>query len=229
MPLEKIALFISTCATCFAASPENMPLSYLHNSRVHPSSSTSARSVIDFSAVDRSNKLSAREKKIDAFQSRLDEYRRLNSGWDGELGECPETEHVNDLSSLLQIVIRDNLPVPDPAISSGGEVGLYWSKDGLFVEITIDEPGIYSYIAYTKEGEKFYEEGLSVGEGIDDGILGLISQAFESSTLIEGRYSSKNATEVKGYTSPLKDEAASYLTSFSRGSSDTTASWAFAT
>lgn len=229
MPLERIALLISTCATCFSASPENVPLSYLQNSRVHPSASTSVRSVIDISAVDRANKDSARDKKIYAFQSRLEEYRHLNPGWDGELGTCPEIEHVNNLSTLLEIVVRENLPVPDPAISSEGEVGLYWRKDGFFVEITIDDPGIYSYIAYTNEGAKVYGEGLSVDEGIDDGILELISKAFGSSTLIKGRYISKNATEVKGYTSPLKDEAVSYLTRFSRGSSDTRANWAVAT
>lgn len=177
MSVKAISVLFSACVASGVPvqAASSIEISYLNrDSQLHAKSADVVGHYID-TVLAESQKVASRDrKKIAAFRARLDEYKTLQAGWDGEVGVVPALVAVDDLSTLFDEVVLAGFSVPDPAISSDGEVGLYWRIDGVFAEITIDDPGEYSYFAKTAQGKRFFAEELTIASGIDQDLKLLI-------------------------------------------------------
>lgn len=201
MSASALTLFMSVCAATGMVSSRSIDA---FSSSVFPdtykefiggTASGEVFDLIDYEAVKKQiDGLSEREK-IAAFRIRLDEYKSLREGWDGDAGIAPLPSLVDDLSALFEEVVSSELSIPDPAISSDGEVGIYWRKDGFFAEITIDGAGEYSYFAKTADGKRYFAEELEVAAGIDQELLSLVEVL--SSKRVRRLASARNQAPVR--------------------------------
>jgi hypothetical protein len=179
MSVKAISVIFSACVASGVPvqAASSIQISYLNrDSQLHAKSADVVDHYID-TVLAESQKVASRDrKKIAAFRARLGEYKTLQAGWDGEVGAVPDLVLIDNLSVLFEEIVLSGFAVPDPAISSDGEIGLYWRKNGIFAEVTIDGPGEYSYFAKTKDGRNFFAEELTVASGIHQDLKSLIDR-----------------------------------------------------
>jgi hypothetical protein len=113
-------------------------------------------------------------KKVSAFRARLDEYADLVSGWDGDEGVAPSGEALRNMRALFDYIVTGGYPIPDPAISSEGEVGLYWRQNSIYINLEVGESGEYSFYGQdAKGGVKFIDE-LPISAGLSSEVVSFI-------------------------------------------------------
>ncbi len=83
----------------------------------------------------------------------IGDYAFLTEDWDGYGGIAPSEELIKTTIELLGQLHEKGFSIPKPMLSGVGEIGLYWRNDIIYVEITIDEPNIYSL--YIEEGNAY--------------------------------------------------------------------------
>lgn len=74
-------------------------------------------------------------------------YRSLTDGWDGSSSVAPTPAAINDALSFFKHLLPPNAPLPEPTVAADGEVGLFWSGPGIYVDIGFRGNGEISYYA----------------------------------------------------------------------------------
>ena len=79
---------------------------------------------------------------------------------------------------------RSRIPLPLPEVATIGDVGIYWVRGGVFVEVQFGGDGAFSYYAERKQGRTIVEEygsdGLPVAGSWPDDMVRLLRQRDRS-------------------------------------------------
>lgn len=154
-------------------------------------------------------------KKIQAFRTRLNEYRNLSDGWDGGDGIAPSSDSLSDLEALFDLVVNGGYPIPDPSISSEGEVGLYWRKNSIYINLEFDEGGLYSFYGQNAKGAVKFLDNLPLSAGLASDVIAFINLLHVD---VEPKAIAKNSIAPENlmhsgeiFFDDLEDHISSYL------------------
>jgi hypothetical protein len=100
---------------------------------------------------------------FEAVKATLLSYLNLGDGWDGYGGVKISPDVVESCIELLHQVNNFKLRLPETMVSGDGEVGLYWTRENLYVEIGVEEKGLYTYLILRR----------GYASGMDDVDIGL--------------------------------------------------------
>lgn len=93
------------------------------------------------------------------LKSQIAGFLDLQNGWDGYDGVAPSASAIESAMSFLSLLEIQMAPSPVPMLSGDGEVGLYWDRSGIFLDVGFEEGGLLS----------FFAEGPDIGKvGMDD-------------------------------------------------------------
>lgn len=84
--------------------------------------------------------------EFDRLEGEITNYLRLENNWDFENGITPKLNIVKTTLDLLNKIQEFNLPLPRPMLDGDGEISLYWKKDKIYIELSIDKDNLYSYL-----------------------------------------------------------------------------------
>lgn len=88
----------------------------------------------------------AADAQVHAVRSELISYAELHPGWDGAGSIAPRVEAVEEVIAFLDALhIGDN--VPEPMVAADGEIGLFWSFEGGYIDVSFKGLGALSYYA----------------------------------------------------------------------------------
>lgn len=92
--------------------------------------------------------------KISQISAELDEYRRLDAGWDGEDSESPDLSHIDAAINLLAF-LPGGIPLPKPMVSADGEIGLFWKTTEYLADAVVEDERHFSlFLRSLKPGNK---------------------------------------------------------------------------
>lgn len=106
---------------------------------------------------------------FDSVYTEIEKYRALTPGWDGVGSVPPGSEHIERVISFIN-TIPTSLPLPKAMLSPEGNIGLYWSSDSSYADITFeDNSKIFLYTRDRMQNpaiEGFFEdvEETDIGE-----------------------------------------------------------------
>jgi hypothetical protein len=73
-------------------------------------------------------------------------YRDLKDGWDGEESKKPNYDAIDDALSFIDLLPL-GMELPEPMVAADGEVGFYWKKPNVYIDIGFKGNGKISYYA----------------------------------------------------------------------------------
>lgn len=101
----------------------------------------------------------------------LRQYEQLANGWDGGIDDIAPSRAAID--EAIQFV--ENLPpfiaLPEPMVSSDGEVGLFWHSGGLYLDIGFRGCGECSYFGKTDQARLKGRSAISSTNPIPSDLL----------------------------------------------------------
>ena len=104
-------------------------------------------------------------------------YADLSDDWDGDGATAPCRQTVDDALAFLKSRPL-GIPLPLPEVATVGDVGIYWVRGGVFVEVQFGGDGAFSYYAERKQGRTIVEEygsdGLPVAGSWPDDMVRLL-------------------------------------------------------
>ncbi|MFU2928702.1 MULTISPECIES: hypothetical protein [Pseudomonadaceae] len=95
--------------------------------------------------------LLAQTHKLSQFAKRskllltLEEYGKLQFGWDGYSGEAATRESITD-ARLFISVLPERFDLPVPMLACDGEISLYWETASSYLEASLPGDGTFHYI-----------------------------------------------------------------------------------
>ena len=84
-------------------------------------------------------------------------YADFSDDWDGDGATAPCQQAVEDALAFLESRPL-GVPLPLPEVATIGDVGIYWDRGGVFVEVQFGGDGAFSYYAELKQGRTIVEE-----------------------------------------------------------------------
>jgi len=99
------------------------------------------------------------ENPTKEITDQLKGYLFLEPGWDGYEGITPLKEAINDAITMVK-ALPEGFPLPNPMVAGDGEVGLYWKRGNVFIDIEFSGNGLATYYARAADGKEFYGEDI---------------------------------------------------------------------
>ena len=103
-----------------------------------------------------------------ALREEIRSYADLPDDWDGDGAVAPCQQAVADALAFLESRPL-GIPLPLPEVVPIGDVGVYWDRGGIFVEVQFGGDGAFSYYAERKEGRTIVEDYGSDGLPLEGG------------------------------------------------------------
>ena len=110
---------------------------------------------------------------------KLKTYQSLPEGWDGESGVAPDVQTVLLGISFLAKLNESRLPLPKSSLSSQGELGFYWERNDVFVDVGLEADGTISYFAKSSDS-KIGMDNVSIESGLPQDLMSFINASAPS-------------------------------------------------
>lgn len=115
----------------------------------------------------------------------LREYSSLEAGWDGHDEDVvPRREAIDEA-----ILFVENLPpfvdLPEPMVSSDGQVGLFWQEPHLYLDIGFRGQGECSFFGKSGDLKIKGKEPISASDAIPAKVLSFLAQVDHNDEVLE--------------------------------------------
>lgn len=113
------------------------------------------------------------DKKL--LQQPIREYIQEADGWDGYHGKHPSPQAEQDVKTFIKM-LPSNFKSPRKGVSGDGEIGLFWEKDQIYIDIGFVGNHLYSFYARDSDGIEYFGDDISVSSEIDVDLIRLMGQ-----------------------------------------------------
>lgn len=98
----------------------------------------------------------------DRLVGRLRNYKQLSHNWNGYDGDPPPDGAVEQCVDFLRSL--GDILLPTPMVSGSGEVGLFWEREGVTIELGFKGKDKYGYLVELPDGRCEEDEDVPVSE-----------------------------------------------------------------